>query len=231
MLSLDIFGNESDAVQQGPLWIDASVPESDAANVVPQFSPYGDYVMSTTVTASWHGFSDNLSGIETYYFSWSDGSGTTNALSTVQTQASLSGGVADTTNTLYAWARDKAGNIGAAASVAIRMLSPEVDTDQDGLTNLQEQQAGTDAVDAGKYFLLQQSIPNEVDGQVYLRWPYVDDRDYVLYRKEGSLTIGVWTTLSNPVFTVTNDWAEWCDTNALPPIGVTLYYRVRVSVP
>ncbi len=72
----------------------------------------------TTLDFTWSGFTDEGTGITTYYYSFEDNGGTTSGTSTSSSPGQLSGASEGTVH-VYVWAEDAAGNIGSAASDSI----------------------------------------------------------------------------------------------------------------
>lgn len=89
------------------------------------------YTNSSILNLTWAGFSDATSGIEYYYYSFSDNSGSssgTRVADTVST-ANVNNGATDGTRTLYVWAEDIAGNIASSAisdSIIADYTDPQV---------------------------------------------------------------------------------------------------------
>lgn len=208
---LDAYGNTGPVSRVGELWIDSTPPDPSGATITVERSEYGDYVVSQTLHAEWSGFSDNLSGITNYYVSLQDGGGTPFGLATKQTSAWLWGVKQDQTNTVYVWARDRAGSIGEAAVTPVLVLNPATDFDGDGHTTAQEETAGTDASSDQSVLAFDAAAVN--DPYVVLTWPSVSGRLYTVYQR--------------PALTGAPDWAPTDFTN-MPGAEGTLSYTTSV---
>lgn len=186
--ALDRYGNQGASTSTGPFWLDTTPPDASSAVIAVDGAAGGDYVLGSVVTSSWSGVSDALSGVSNYYVAFTDGGGTTNGISTFSATHALSGASVDQTNTVYVWARDRAGLIGNAASQPVLVLSAGNDYDGDGISSGDEVMSGTDAADGGDVFAvsaIEVSAPTN-DAAFVLRWESVSGRLYSLFRA-GSL--------------------------------------------
>ncbi len=226
--SFDVFGNRSATTNIGPFYIDLTAPAATGAVVIIPQSAFGSYTLDGALTNTWAGFSDNLSGIDGYYFGYTNHGGTANGNWTTDLSGILPDAAPDQTNTVFVWAQDIAGNIGAAASAGILVLDPDGDWDGNGLSNLQEEIAGTDAADPASVFMLDPDASADDEGFI-LRWPWITNRVYtVLWLDTNSLVPPLdWNAITNPPYGVTNAWAIWLDTNT--PLNGTRYYWITVE--
>jgi subtilisin family serine protease len=224
----DRVGNLSPTALSGPYWIDAHPPSMTAAQVTLALSPFGRYLIdSTTVTGTWSGFTDAGSGIQGYFFSLANGGGTTNGSWTTVAEGVLPGAQFDVTNTFHVWARDALGLIGPAAAASFLVLDSAGDRDGDGLSNAQEEIAGTDACNPFSAFALEPSTSNDGAGYPVLRWLGVTGRFYSLYYRDALLPETNWTAVPDlvhmPGLTGT---MTYTDRTAVLP---TRFYRITVT--
>ncbi len=182
ILPVDRFGNTGAVTRSGPVRIDSQPPSPAAAVIEVAGSAGGAYATGSVIHAAWSGFTDNLSGIATYYLAWEDGGGTTNGAAAPASPATLGGATLDTTNTLHVWARDHAGLLGNAATRSLLVLNPESDYDGDGQLTGDEEFAGTDAGQASSVFALQARFAgqDETNRFVILEWPGQTGRWYTI---------------------------------------------------
>jgi hypothetical protein len=180
--AVDLFGNSSDAVLDGPFMVDSIPPSSQLAVILVVTNEFGDYVLGSDVACSWSGFSENLSGISGYYASAVDITPTTNDNWIAGLSVTVSNTVQDQTNNIYVWAMDNVGLIGDSADVPVLVLSESGDFDGDSLNNGQENIAGTDASDADSVFSLDEEILTTTSNSyVVLSWDGVTNRFYTLF--------------------------------------------------
>jgi len=222
----DVFGNTGPVTNLGPLWIDTVPPSPAAAVVTVARSALGDYVVGTTLSNSWTGFTDDLSGLAGYYYSLTDGSGSTAGAWTAGNAGVLHGAVGDQTNTVYVWAQDQAGGIGAAAAEPVLVLSADGDFDRDGSLSGHEEIAGTDATDSGSVFAIE-SISGPATNLVVLHWESVSNRFYSVYLAPSVTNASGWT----PVPGCTNlpgTGGMMSYTDSVSGVQIR-FYRLRVS--
>lgn len=229
--AVDSYGNVSAAAQIGPFKIDATPPSSTGATVSIASSEFGAYTLGTTLTSHWDGFTDTLSGLAGWYVSLSDGAATTNGQWVIDPNALVENAVPDQTNTVYVWARDIAGNLGASAHKALLVLAPESDQDADGMSNLAEEIAGTSSLDNTQSFAVQPLHEGTEPAHPTLQWPHAEGRVYTLYWSTNRLTHVpfTWHPVVAPAYAVTNGTAVWVDTNALSNTEPR-YYRIEVRL-
>ncbi len=112
----DNASNEAEANFSGSYYSDYSAPSQGTVAI----ESGNAYSNSTTLSFSWSGFSDNVSGIKYYYYSFTNSSGSrvSSYVQNTSSSAQLSG-ASEGTNTVYVWAEDNVGNIGYAASDSI----------------------------------------------------------------------------------------------------------------
>lgn len=212
------------------LWIDRTVPSAAAATVGVARSGCGNYVVGTSVDATWSGFSDALSGVDRYYFSFSNNGGTANGNTSASTAGTLAGPALDATNRVYVWARDRAGNIGLAATTSVLVLNPDGDRDGDGMKNSAEEVAGTGADDKNELLWLSPEL-RLANGKIEVSWFAVSNRVYDLLfttnfsRDASNSWLGVVSCTNR-----TGGEASMTYTGAVPTVGQQLY-RVRVRRP
>ncbi len=226
--AVDMRGNVStSATAVGPFWIDLTPPVSSNAVITTKLSGLGNYTLSANLSNSWSGFTDNATGISGYYYSIND-PGMTNAAWTTATNAIIGGSQFNQTNIFYVWARDNVGLTGLPATASILVLEPSGDFDRDGLSNEQEETAGTDANNAGSVFSFVASDATST-GTVSIftfQWPSATGRFYNIYRTHSMYS-------SNWLHTVTNiagtglaiTYTNIIDTNK------SAYFRVNVNMP
>ena len=209
------------------LWLDRTVPSALGATVAVARSDCGDYVVGTSVGASWSGFSDALSGVDRYYFGFSDGGGSGNGQISYTTGGNLSGPALDATNRIYVWACDRAGNLGPATSASVLVLDPASDRDGDGMSNGAEETAGTGSDDPNEVLWLNPEL-RAADGKLEVTWFAVSNRVYDLLMAT-NLNAGGWQTLADCTNRAGNQ-AGMTYTGSVPVAGQQLY-RVRVRKP
>lgn len=141
---VDRFGNPGPSVSAGPLYLDTTPPVATGAVVLIMHEPAGNFVFTPAITSRWSGFTDEGVGIAGYYVALTNRSGTSNGLWTADMTAVVGGAEADATNTVYVWARDAFGWVGAAASASVVVLRQNGDFDGDGLLTWEEHVSGTD---------------------------------------------------------------------------------------
>ena len=230
----DIYGNRSATHSMGPFLIDTNVPSTATATLILSSNEFGAYSLGPILTGTWAGVTDSGSGIDTYFIALSDGSGTTNGTESAGLTDTLIG-PEDQTNTLFVWARDLVGRIGTAMSANLLLLSPAGDYDGDMISNSDESITGTDASDYTDVWEIG-DIPPVISTNSELpviQWPYTTNRLYqVEWVDSMGVTTGlVWQVYSNPVYSVSNGWAIWTDTNSLPDSPLTnRLYRIGVSL-
>ncbi|MCX7590206.1 MAG: S8 family serine peptidase [Kiritimatiellae bacterium] len=196
--AMDHFGNLGPASLAGPYWIDTTPPSSTGASIFVVTSEFGSYVVDKRVRFSWEGFSDNLSGIAEYYYSFFNRSGTTNGFLTTNLSAMLDGAIPDQTNTVYVWARDRVGLIGAAARKAVLVLDPHTDFDGDGYSTHQEEIAGTAADNPRDMFAILRvaQVEGSTGNFCVVSWPAITGRVYTLYHRSGLASNVSWLPLA-----------------------------------
>ncbi|MBN1275285.1 hypothetical protein JXA12_03255 [Candidatus Woesearchaeota archaeon] len=92
---------------------DTTPPDPSGANII--IDGGATYSLDTTIDFNWAGFSDGTgSGVDSYYYSFSDNGGTTIGTNDASSPGQLAGASQGAVN-VYVWAVDAAGNIGAAA--------------------------------------------------------------------------------------------------------------------
>jgi len=97
--------------------VDTISPDSSGATVLIEGG--ADNITSTSLNFIWSGFSDGAgSGIEGYYYSFSDNSGSETGTWDITSPGNLPGSVQGLV-TIYVWAKDNAGNIGLAGEDSI----------------------------------------------------------------------------------------------------------------
>jgi hypothetical protein len=225
----DLCGNVSTTAVTGPYWIDTHPPSATGATVTLSLSPFGHYLInSTSVTGSWSGFTDTASSIRNYYCAFTDQSGSTNGLPTTLRDGVLSNAQRGVTNTFFVWAEDYAGLIGSAASASWVALDAENDQDGDGLLNLQEDIAGTDAFNPASVLRLSTSQADSMEG-FRLRWPAVTNRLYTLYFNDSLLPSTNWSSLPDGVDIPGQEGImTYTDRTAVLP---SRFYRITVRAP
>jgi len=109
----------------------------------------GDYYHgSTTVNFVWSGYNDSTSGINMYYFGFTNNQGTSTSDGFGGASPGILAGAGQGSVTIYVWARDNVGNIGLAASDSIvvdsqdpvlydwNMTPADVDAGTSGVVNV-----------------------------------------------------------------------------------------------
>jgi hypothetical protein len=224
----DRMGNLSPAAVSGPYWIDSHPPSATGAVVSLSLSAFGRYVIdSSTVTGRWSGFSDAGSGIQGYYCALTDGGGTTNGQWTATPGGVLAGARQGVTNTFYVWARDALGLIGRAADASFLALDSAGDRDGDGLSNAQEEIAGTDACNPASAFALTPATSEDGKGYPVLRWGGIANRFYTLYCRDALLSETNWAAL--PDFVNVPGVAGGMVYTDRTAVIRTRFYRITVS--
>lgn len=107
----------------------------------------------------------------------------------------------------------------------IRIGMPFEDSDVDGMTDLQEALAGTDAEDAGSLLQLDPPIPQ--DGSALLQFASVPGRRYQLQYKTDLNGPTPWTNLGSPITAA----ESLITTVGLSNPPGTVFYRVRLVTP
>ena len=194
LFAADVMGNRSPVRVVSPLQVDSTPPDAGAAAILPVLSEAGPYVIGSSIAAAWSGFTDPHSGIEGYYFSLTNGSGRPGPVLFAAPDGAVAG-IANVTNRVFVWARDHAGNIGAAVSADVLLLSPGNDPDNDGMISGDEEVAGTDATRTDDVLRLDLAPVPSSPGVLDVFWPSVDRRRYTLYATS-SLTTGIWHAVS-----------------------------------
>jgi subtilisin family serine protease len=225
----DGFGNLSAAAITGPYWIDTHPPSATGAAVTLSLNPFGHYLIApTSLTGSWEGFTDTVSGIRNYYYAFSNQAGTTNGRFTAQTTGTLSNAQAGATNTLFVWAEDHAGLMGDAVSASCLVLDADSDQDGDGLLNAQEDVSGTDACNPASVLRLE-ATQTDSPGGFILRWPAATNRLYTLHFRDSLLPVTNWAPVSD--FTDVQGQSgtmTYTDRTAVLP---SRFYRISISPP
>jgi hypothetical protein len=122
--AVDDVGNWGDTSHY-QIRIDISGPSSAQANIL--IDGGADYSNDMDLNLQWQNFIDiNGSGIEGYYYSFTNNGGTASGTWTTETNGNLTG-VLEGEIKVYVWAKDKLGNIGSAASGSIIIKLPTVD--------------------------------------------------------------------------------------------------------
>lgn len=230
--AVDLFGNVSALTDAGAFQIDRTAPTSTGAVLHISTSPFGDYVVGTTVPSTWSGFSDAHSGISNYYVSFADGGGTTNGLLTMQTSATLAAALANQTNRVFVWAQDAVGSIGQPISEPVLVLSVTEDHDHDGLANGDEEIAGTDANDPESILSLLSSLSftGAPPGAIVFNWAGITGRTYAIVSRD---TLGSSSSTWQGVSGATNlpgiDGAMSATNSIESAPGA--FYRLNVSQP
>jgi hypothetical protein len=178
--ALDHFGNRGPWTNIGPFFVDTTPPDPSGASVEVAGSRFGNYVVGSPVSGSWSGFVDGMSGLAGYFYSTTDGGGTTNGLWTGSLTGQVDAAV-DSTNTFFVWGRDVAGGIGSAASVTFLVVDPASDFDGDGYTSGAEETAGSDAADPGSMFAAADIVPDGDEQAIVISWHGVSNRVYDVY--------------------------------------------------
>jgi hypothetical protein len=189
----DGYGNTGNVVTTGPYWIDATPPSATMATV----SIIGGtwYVVGTTVTGSWSGFTDALSGVAGYYVALTNGGGTIAGTPiTGATTGVLSGCRLDATNGFHVWAYDAAGGIGQATAVLFMAFNPVTDWDLDGMNSADEAVAGTDP--GNGHDVLAMGVATSQPPVLILEWEGKTGRWYSVDRVT-NLFASPWDTMPN----------------------------------
>ncbi|MCX8147428.1 MAG: hypothetical protein N3D84_03100, partial [Candidatus Woesearchaeota archaeon] len=113
--SNDSFGRVQDIVSK-TIMVDKGVPLNENAKVTIENDSI--YATSTTLNFNWSGFSDNLSGIKGYYYSFNNNQGTKLGTFDEESPGQLTGASQGLVY-IYVWAIDNAENIGLAANDSI----------------------------------------------------------------------------------------------------------------
>lgn len=221
----------SDPITSQPFQVDNDPPDFSAARLSFNFSAYGPYVIGSTLTGQWTGFSDTGSGITNYFISDIDGGGTTNGLFTRETTLTRIG-VAPGSHDWFVWARDAVGNISSSIKGSLLILEPHSDSDGDGLTALEEETAGTDARDAQStlQFDRHQQLQLTPDGFT-LQWQSVSGRYYSLYFTNSLADrAATWIPVKDfQQVPSTGGIMRWTDT--APMTDKIRFYRIGVTPP
>ena len=221
----------SDPVTSQPFKVDNEPPDSSAARLAFNFSPYGPYVIGSTVTGQWSGFSDAGSGIAGYFVADTEGGGTTNGRSILETNLTRVG-VTPGLHPWFVWARDAVGNIGSSISGSLLILDPDSDSDGDGLTALQEESAGTDAHDSQSSLQFDSHQPLQLSPEGFtLQWHSVSGRCYsLLFTNRLATSSDDWTPINEfQRVPSTGGIMRWTD-NTSPSNG-SRFYRIEVTPP
>ena len=227
----DAYGNLSTPTLSGPYWHDTTPPSPSTAVISLALCPFSNYLVgANSVTGSWHGFTETGTGIAGYYFSLQDGGGTRNGIWTTGSNGILSPLAMDQTNTVYVWAQDNIGWIGPAATVSFVALSTSGDWDHDGVSNGQEEIAGTDATQASSALRLGVSGNGTLaTGQFILQWPGLTNRRYTIYYSNTLTNNAPWSSLpSSTNIPGVNGIMTYTDQTVVLP---TRFYRISVSAP
>ena len=225
LTALDNYGNAAEVINLGPFIIDTNAvvasdlnpPDNSTAFIVIQTSELGSYVVGSSISGSWGGFTDDTA-IAGYYIDLADNGGTTNGTFTTETNGSLSGVVFNQTNTFYVWAVDISTNIGLAVSASVYVLDPNDDPDADKYTSLEEEVIGTSATNSASVF--QQTI-QLISNQVSVAWTFATNRTYILYQTPDQILQTPLAVTTNPPFTTTSGLASWIQTNGIVSSGTT----------
>lgn len=194
----DRTGNLSTPAFFGPCWIDGTPPSAAQALITLGLSPAGNYIVgSNSVKGTWTGFNDGAgSGIIGYYFATTNAGGTTKGTWTTNTMGVLSSLKADSTNTLFVWAKDQTGWIGPAAFNSFIALSAAGDWDHDGTLNWQEEMSGSDALQGNSVFQLGVGPTLPLSPASFtLQWPGLTNRHYAIFYRDHLSAGHAWTGL------------------------------------
>jgi len=224
--AIDAMGNAGAASLLGPFMIDVTPPDASTATVQIFSSRYGPYTLSPMLTNMWGGFADATSGLEGYYYHSVDGSGSTNGFWTTSLSGVLVVTNLNATNTVYVWARDEAGNIGVSVSASTLVLTENGDWDGDSVSNADEEIAGTSASDDTSLFASERVVDEDAPGNILVRWPWAEDRAYVILWADSLEEPVVWNEITDPAYTEEDGWAIWTDPNPLTTPDGKRYYRI-----
>lgn len=178
----DKMGNISAPALLGPFFIDATPPSAGNAIITPETSDFGPYTVGREVVLHGGGFSDDLSGIDGYQVTRVAPAAPAGVSLPVEGLPVKVGDiVADQDNVFEVRARDRAGNLSQPVTAGVKVLDPDGDYDGDGMTNLEEEIAGTDATDAASLFRAG-LVPLPPDA-IGVTWPAVGGRLYSLEEK------------------------------------------------
>jgi hypothetical protein len=214
-----------------PFQVDNEPPDSSSASLSFNSSPFGPYVVGSTVTGCWSGFSDAGSGITNYFVSHANRGGTTNGIPILETHWTRTD-VAPGPCSWFVWARDPFGNIGTAITRSLLILDPNADSDGDGLTALQEESAGTDATDVRSSLRFDGPQPLQLTSEGFaLQWLSVSGRCYSLFFTNNlAEPSDPWVPVDAfQQIPSTGGLMRWTDTE--PPSNEPRYYRIGVSPP
>jgi len=227
--SVDRFGNASAITTAGPFRVDCSPPDPAGVNVAIDHSPYGPYVIGTSISASWPAFSDTASGIAGYYASLEDHGGSSKGTWTTNRETILTA-AADQVHRLYVWAQDNVGWIGPATSASVAVLSPDGDFDADGFSNIHEARLCTDATDPASVFAFTAAERDSQTNRIVLQWQSVTGLVYSLYWCQ-SLTNGPLQWMHADGFVnIPGVGGTMVHTSAVSEAGPG-YYRLEVQLP
>lgn len=215
----------SAAAVAGPFLVD-NVPPSASGAVLSARSPFGDYVIGPTAVCYWAGFTDTGAGLAGYYLARSNGGGTTNGQYVASSPAEIGGLAVNNTNSVFVWARDLYGNIGAAVEDGAVPLAPQDDADGDGYSNGDEEIAGTSATNATSVLRLDGPMPGT---RPVVRWIHVTNRVYTLqFAAEAGGPVDA--VLTNPPVEFAAPYALFALTNA-PGTSPVRQIRLGVAPP
>jgi subtilisin family serine protease len=102
--------------------------------------------------------------------------------------------------------------------------NPAADTDQDGLTNLQEYRAGTNPQDAQSYLRVETIALTGESNRVSLRFVAAANKNYTVESRP-AVGVGAWTRLADVLATSSNRVVEVIDT-AASSTNAQHYYRL-----
>ncbi len=179
--TIDVFGNRSSAILQGPFMVDSIPPSAQSVTVQFVTSLFGNYIIGTNINCSWSGFADNLSGIASYYIATINNTPTTNDNWIIQPSSIVSNTVPNQTNTVYIWAIDNAGLISSFVAETILVLDKVSDYDGDGMNNGYEDIAGTDANDDNSIFKISSEVTVGSFSNNIVSWNSITNRFYTLF--------------------------------------------------
>ena len=176
----DAYGNRSGIARLGPFFIDATPPDSSAAWLQIDRSPFGDYAIGDRLGTRWGGFSDPLSGLAYYQILVQTPTALKPYLLTTQQHSSVKTDSLNATNRIWVYAIDQLGNSSAMVGEPILVLDTTGDWDADGYANAAEDLAGTDAADPGSVLRLY-TMPMEArEGSIAVCWMSIEGRRYTL---------------------------------------------------